>query len=183
MSEEKIIWTGQPIYKPRVAIIEIFGGGWGPFAMILTVVFMSILFFTVFLFVTGETMLGVFCAFVFLAIIFLPEILKKIRRKKTRYTVTNKHVIFELWWWGVGEKHLIPLQSIKRFHYVEFKDKSGQLHLVSKEDFDFKTRNFWSGLSHRTICFDDIPNVVELSEYLNSAIKDQNNLQLSNPGE
>ena len=171
MAEEIIIWKGQPRYKARVAIIEIFGGGWGIFAMLLTLIFMSILFFTGFCFITGDYKTGIISGALFLSIIFVPEILKRIRRSNTRYTVTNKKVKFELWWWGERSVHEVPLENINRFYYVEFKDKYGHIHLILKKPQDFRTRNFWSGLQRQTLSFEDIPDVIELSKMLNLALK------------
>ncbi len=175
MSEkEKLIWEGKPKYKVRWAFLEIIGGGAdiGPYVAVLPVVLILNIIGIVKTFRSGSYFLFALLVLVLLSMMFLPEWHKHIRRKKTKYVVTNKKLTIYDYWYGKQKENSIYLKDVVRFWLVNYNDDVGVIHIYAKEK-NFYTRNFWSGDIRPTITMEDVEYASEVFQKLNEALKQE----------
>lgn len=96
-----------------------------------------------------------FTVAIFLFLVFILGLIKERfesqKRKNTRYLITNKRVLFQLWNKKKKEFHSVPLEDIKRVKSETQFSKNGVIYLVLKKGVkaNFKTSNL-SALGKRS---------------------------------
>jgi hypothetical protein len=164
---EEIIWEGKPIQKFEFVPLNFsyYDVATGP----TNIFFISLaitIFFTIRFYKEGNWLSLLITMIIGGAIFLGPDILKHLRRKRTEYLLTNKRAFFKLWRYGKYSIHDIELKEVGKFHTVEFSDKTGSLHFMSNSPFNFRTHDFITGGMRHYPTFENIQNVVSLSEKL-----------------
>jgi len=104
--------------------------------------------------------------FVFL----LPDLLKRIRRVRTKYILTNQRVFFKLWRYGNHSIHHIPLNELNDVRYKEHKDKSGILFFIPKRNPGFQTIDFYGSVHRPYPTFEDVEYVEDVFKLIRDTI-------------
>lgn len=127
-----------------------------------------------YLFYTHDNWVGfVLTMLIGLAIIASPDILKNIRKKKTRYAFTKNRVFFKLWRWGKESVHIIDLADIVKITWQEYEDKSGVIHFFPNKSLDFYTYDFVTSRRRDYPTFEMVPNVIELTNQIENFRKER----------
>ncbi|MDA9774215.1 hypothetical protein N9B82_04585 [Saprospiraceae bacterium] len=174
MKGEKLIWEGKPQYKARWAFLEIFGGGaeTGPYMAVLPVGLILIVIALIKAINTGEYLFICLWTIALFLLLFGAEFHKMIRRKNTKYVVSDQKVSIHDFWYGVKSKNEIELSNISSFYLENYKGNCGIIHIYVKEAKTFSTRNFWSGSQRALITFEDVANASEVIKILDENLKD-----------
>jgi len=162
---EKFVWNGKPNYVFSLMPLEM--GGYdvalGPTNMYF--IALAICWFKSYI-AFGDSRILVAIIFFLLGLVLflLPDVVKEIRRRKTAYAVSDRHVFFKLW--GLRKKHRIiaklKLASLVDVRMEEYNDKTGILYFLLKEQPAFKTFDFSSSASRHHPTFENIAEVASL---------------------
>ena len=168
MEKEGIEWEGNP--KPKFSITLLEMGGHhdvmtGP-TSILGFLLVGTFLACYLLFSNGYRIVFFLTLIAGIMSILLPDIIKNQRKKNTKYAFTKNRVFFQLWRWGKKSIHFIDLADVAQINYEEYDDKSGVIHFLPKNPFDFHTHDFISGTKRFYPTFEMVPNVVELQKRL-----------------
>lgn len=127
-----------------------------------------------YLFYTHENWMGfILTMLIGLGLIASPDIVKHIRKKKTRYAFTKNRVFFKLWRWGKERVHIIDLADIVKITWQEYEDKSGTAHFFTNKPPGFYTYDFVTGRRRDYPTFEMVPDVIELTSRLESLRKER----------
>lgn len=163
--EEELIWSGKPKYEFSLMPLEV--GGYdvalGPTNMYFII--LAICWFKSYVaFNESRIVIAVLLFLLGLLLFLIPDLVKEIRRRKTAYAVSNMHVFFKLW--GLRKKHKalakIKIENLVDLRMEEYKDKSGVLYFLLKEQPTFKTFDFSSGATRHHPTFENIEEVTSL---------------------
>jgi len=166
---ESIVWKGSPNPNRSNAILEgddgsgIPGHRMNALGIVLSLFFLSIYGFLFLNFTTGFIFL-----FTSLTSFFLPEILKKKRKENTKYHITSKRIIFELWWYGKKSIHQIELSNLRDMIISEGERNKGTIYFVVKnpQAIDFITYCFRKGERRHQPTFEMVDNVNEVAQLI-----------------
>jgi len=106
-----------------------------------------------------------------IGLMILPEWVKRIRKKNTKYAITNQRLFFQLWWWWKYKLVSIPLDHIKKISIEEYKDQSGTLYFYTKDQPSFLTHDFKSGDARFCPTLEVISNALEVKQLITKQIK------------
>lgn len=90
----------------------------------------------------------------------------KLRIKNTWYAVSNKRVFFKLWALGKSKLVYLYLHDISDIRYEEYENRSGIIHFMMSKEINFKTYDFEGGTKRHHPSFENMTQVVKLSEKL-----------------
>ena len=169
---ECIVWEGVPNPSKTSTILEIeskasfyrFDYGHGH-PIFITVLFLLLgLFFTY----HYEFLFGFSFLLTGLATLILPEIFKNKRKQNTKYFITSKRIIFELWWYGKKSFHQIEFSNLQNIIISERENKNGVIYFVVKnpKTIDFTTYCFSKGERRHQPTFETIENVNEVAQLI-----------------
>jgi len=159
MSNNHILWEGKPQYKPRLAMLEIAGGGAevGPLTAAVPIVLVLIVVQIV-LGIYENDSLSVYGYSALLSYIFIgPEVHKNIRRRKTKYQLYKDSITITNYWYGSSDTQILDLKHVIKLYLVNFKDDIGEIHIfVSDVAPKIVSRNFYSGSKGFNVILYDI---------------------------
>ena len=176
---EKVIWEGNPqktgllnLSRNDSSMYAWIGKMMGGFALWL---FFWIFFFEILLESGGGRI--VFKIFIVIAhlVTFIPIIWRIIRRKKTKYIISDKRVLFQLWKYGRTKYFSIDFDDMKNVVVVRENQKDGVIYIGVKNPrgIIFDTYNFNGGERRHQPTLEMIENVEEVANYIRMGIRNK----------
>lgn len=172
--DEEILWIGIPKQNFSVTILEVDDDYDGLTSLkgLFGITLLGIGYFCV-SFYNSDNWIGLFLTIILgLVIIAIPDIIKNIRKKNTKYAFSKTKVFFQLWRWGRISFQVIDLAQVGKITYEEFDNKSGVIHFLPREPFDFYTYDFIAGGRRFYPTFELVSDVIELQKRLDTLRKE-----------
>lgn len=180
---EKIIWEGQPNFKLKQ--LNPFKGAFKAEEIIPNIIgFLFVIFFffciflpLVFILMTlvlfGYWHISVLITITLIAL-FSNRILNFISRRNTKYFITNRKIVFQLW--DISRRsiqHEILFSEIKNIAITEETENHGVIFLGLKNPREilFETKNLINGDHRHQITLELVDEVREVGKYIERGIK------------
>lgn len=178
--DEKIIWEGNPIFQPNYNFISVkytdlnddklkvfillFGSGILAFFYWIGVIW---------LFVNALQPAVVFFLIAAILVFISPRLLIRIKRKHTRYIITDQQIIFQLWVFPKIQYHNIPFSEIKDFIISDDDQKHGLIFLIMKDQqkIRFETFDLINGEKRHQPTLEMLEDVNEVAQYIKKGIQ------------
>jgi len=166
--EEDILWQGKPKKKFSFYFLEqdfyhdVMTGPSSKFIILL--VFFGVLFYA--FYEAGNYLGMLLTAFFFVFVFSLPDIILRYYRNNTKYAATKDVVLFQTLSWFQSKTIAIPFMDIAKISFQEFKDGTGVITFLLRNDHDIITRNFTTGDRRIYPTFEDVESPVALCKSL-----------------
>ena len=97
------------------------------------------------------------------------------RRKKTRYLITDKRILFQLWKLGTVQHHSIDFDSIKNVVVVHESKNEGVIYIGVKKPHEiaFDTYSFSGNERRHQPTLEMIGNVEEVASYIKMGVQNK----------
>ena len=173
---ESIVWEGAPNPDASISILEIESkesmyryetGGDHPILFVVLFIVTGIFLIYHGTFLSGFTLLSVG-----LGSIVLPEVLKRKRKENTKYYITSKRIIFELWWYGRKSIHQIEFSNLRNLIISKGNKNKGTIYLVVRNSkaIDFTTYCFSKGERRHQPTLEMVNNVDKIAQLIRENI-------------
>lgn len=172
LENETILWIGEP--KPTFTI-SLWNGINASFSVEYPTPINSgsnmfgglLLLLTILTFLSGAWLVG----FILLFILLFPDLIRLLRRRYTKYAITNKRFVFQLWWWGFSSFNSIPLKRIIKLQKDEVLKNCGSITLFMNGEHEFWTRDFVTSEMSVYPTFEMIQNLDEVYNKISRILK------------
>ena len=168
---EKILWEGSPTLptEHNLSRNDAKVSSWiGRMARYL----ISGLLFLIASIFFGGIIMKIFLA-VGIVVAFLPDILRGMQRKKTKYIISNRRIIFQLWKLGTLKYYSIPFTEIKNAIVALETQRDGVIFLAvnNPNRISFDTYNLHSGERRHQPTLEMIHDVKDIAKIIQKGIQ------------
>lgn len=168
---EKIIWEGNPqraidfsLSRNDARVNALLNRIGGLFLFGVLLYFFSKIF---------QSLTTYFFILIFLIVGIIPNVFRWIKKKKTKYLISDQRILFQLWDWKGTKFYDIPFSEITNFIITYDTDTDGVIRLAVKKPYKipFETYDLNSGERRHQPTLEMIEDVEEVGKYITLGIQ------------